>query len=89
MREKKKVLQFKKFKVANLNRILINGGARENTLQEDVTKLKTDEGITECHSRYNGMCTEGATVTEIQNGCTEGDEANQTNNNCRGQQVSG
>ncbi|QHI37871.1 hypothetical protein IMCC3317_32540 [Kordia antarctica] len=73
MRENKKVLKFRKFKIANLNRKQIIGGT-EDPANDTTTGTHVNE--TEhptCQTKANGMCTEGATVTELKNGCTEGD----------------
>ncbi|MFK7747519.1 MAG: hypothetical protein AB8B65_03960 [Kordia sp.] len=87
MRENKKVLKFRKFKIANLNGLRIVGGADSVPTIPDPIELKTDEGVSACQSRHDGMCTEGATNTQLKNGCTDPDSAN--GGSASGQQVSG
>lgn len=68
MRETKKVLRFKKFKIANLNRLQIVGGVNSVPTQPIPDPVEFTDQDT-CPSAAHLMCTQGATRTEVKNGC--------------------
>ena len=68
MRTTKKLLKFKKFKIANLNINLIQGGGETDTV--DLTSICLTNGVITCK---RGTCTvtTGAPASDIDNPCSD------------------
>ncbi|WP_298417233.1 hypothetical protein [uncultured Kordia sp.] len=88
MNKKKRVLQFKKFKIANLKILSVSGGTDSFPCHNTNPNDQTQGNSCYCNQAqsYPYECTVFAGRTDIRNGCTKEDQTDTTQN---GSQVSG
>lgn len=72
MREKKKTLQLRKFKIANLQVHRIIGGTDDpNNPANDTRTLSEHQDSDACNSIYGTTCTVTEVKTGVNNNCTD------------------